>query len=121
MGGVQLKLNLTTTPADDLRAGVIDLPAAAREQLALLLDFGSLGGLGDQRARASAIADLAAMHATGEDRTDEDGLLPSGDTGLFAFSVVVDSAVMPSSFLPLLRGALADHGLQMSDVQAAAR
>lgn len=68
-------LNLTqhnATP-DQRAAGVVDLPADARAELVRLLTFAELPDGDDIMRRARAVAELAALNASGEDREDVDG------------------------------------------------
>lgn len=66
-------LNLTQHPAtpEQLAAGVIDLPAEAREFLAVRLTFGALPDAREILERAADIASLAASLASAEDREDD--------------------------------------------------
>lgn len=57
-------INLTQHPAtaEQIAAGVIDLPADARRRLHSLLTFNELPGVEDILARADEIASIAALH-----------------------------------------------------------
>lgn len=65
-------LNLTqhlATP-EQIAAGVIDLPAEARDTVVALLTFGELPSRDDIGARANDIAQIAALMSSAEDRDD---------------------------------------------------
>lgn len=104
-------MNLTqhAATADQLAAGVFDLPAAARADLQTLLTFGDLPDEQEIRARAEQIADLAAMHASAEHRADDDGAMPVGDLGGFAFSAMIGGALW---LMAPLAAALRDQGIK---------
>lgn len=104
-------MNLTqhAATADQLAAGVFDLPAPARADLQALLTFGDLPDGPEIRARAEQIAGLAALHASAEDRADDDGALPSGDTGGFALHAMIGGALW---LMAPLAAALREHGIE---------
>ena len=66
-------INLTQHPAtaDQITAGVVDLPSEAREALIALLTFASLPDAGEIRARAHDIAELACFNGLGGDDGDD--------------------------------------------------
>ena len=66
-------INLTQHPAtaDQITAGVVDLPSEAREALIALLTFASLPDAGEIRGRAHDIAELACFNGLGGDDGDD--------------------------------------------------
>lgn len=104
-------INLTQHPAtpDQIASGVFDLPAAARADLQALLTFGELPDVQEIRSRAEQIAGMAAMHASGEDRADDDGNLPTGDVGGFAMHAMIGGALW---LMAPLAAALREQGIE---------
>ena len=104
-------MNLTqhAATADQLAAGVFDLPAAARADLQVLLTFGELPDEQEIRARAEQIAGLAALNASAEDRADDDGALPAGDAGGFALHAMIGGALW---LMAPLATALREQGIE---------
>lgn len=104
-------MNLTqhAATADQIAAGVFDLPAASRADLQTLLTFGDLPDEQEIRARAERIAGMAVLHASAEDRADDDGLLPEGDAGGFALRAMIGGALW---LMAPLAAALREHGIQ---------
>jgi hypothetical protein len=96
-------LNLTQHPAtaEQIAAGVIDLPEAARQKLSNLLTFADLPEPQEIADRAHDIALLAASMASPDDRDDRSG----------SFGFATDALIGGAPFLmaPLER-ALADQG-----------
>ena len=104
-------MNLTqhAATADQIAAGVFDLPAASRADLQTLLTFGDLPDEQEIRARAERIAGMAVLHASAEDRADDDGLLPEGDAGGFALRAMIGGALW---LMAPLAAALREHGIE---------
>lgn len=102
-------MNLTqhAATADQLAAGVFDLPAAARADLQVLLTFGELPDEQEIRARAEQIAGLAALNASAEDRSDDDGV--QGDAGGFALHAMIGGALW---LMAPLAAALREQGIE---------
>lgn len=69
-------MNLTQhqATADQIAAGVFDLPAATRADLQALLTFGELPDEHEIRARAEQIAGIAALCSSAEDRGGAGGV-----------------------------------------------
>ena len=76
-------LNLTQHPAsgEQIEAGVIDLPGAARASLIELLTVEQLPTRGEIEARCADIATLAALNAANEDRADGRGFATAAMIG----------------------------------------
>lgn len=104
-------MNMTqhAATADQIAAGVFDLPAAARADLQALLTFGELPDEQEIRARAEQIAGLAALCASAEDRADDDGALPVGDVGDFALHAMIGGALW---LMAPLAAALREQGIE---------
>lgn len=104
-------LNLTqhAATADQLAAGVFDLPPARRADLQSLLTFGELPDEQEILARAEQIAGLAAMYASSEDHAVDDGLLPEGDAGGFALHAMIGGALW---LMAPLAAALREQGIE---------
>lgn len=104
-------MNLTqhAATADQLAAGVFDLPADVRADMQALLTFGELPDEQEIRARAERIAGLAALHASAEDRADDDGALPAGDAGGFALHAMIGGALW---LMAPLATALREQGIE---------
>lgn len=104
-------MNLTqhAATADQLAAGVFDLPTEVLADLQSLLTFGDLPDEQEIRARAEQIAGLAAFHASAEDRADDDGLLPEGDAGGFALHAMIGGALW---LMAPLAAALREQGIE---------
>jgi hypothetical protein len=104
-------LNLTQHPAspEQRAAGVFDVPPTLREKLAELLTFEQLPSADEVRARALAIAEMAAALASGADRAEEsDGALADSDSGAYALEAMIGGA--PYLMAPL-ESALRDVGI----------
>lgn len=104
-------MNLTqhAATADQIAAGVFDLPAAVRADLQSMLTFGELPDEQEIRSRAEQIAGMAAMCASGEDRADDDGALPAGDAGGFALHAMIGGALW---LMAPLADALREQGIE---------
>jgi hypothetical protein len=104
-------MNLTqhAATADQIAAGVFDLPAAARADLQALLTFGELPDEQEIRARAEQIAGMAALYASAEDRADDAGALPEGDAGGFALHAMIGGALW---LMAPLAAALREQGIE---------
>ncbi len=104
-------MNLTqhAATADQIAAGVVDLPAAARADLQSLLTFGELPDVQEILARAEQIAGMAALHASAEDRADDDGALSVGDAGGFALHAMIGGALW---LMAPLAAALREQGIE---------
>lgn len=104
-------MNLTqhAATADQIAAGVFDLPADVRANLQSLLTFGELPDEQGIRVRAERIAGLAAFHASAEDRADYSGALPAGDAGGFALHAMIGGALW---LMAPLAAALREQGIE---------
>lgn len=104
-------MNLTqhAATADQIAAGVVDLPAAARADLQSLLTFGELPDVQEILARAEQIAGMAALHASAEDRADDDGALSVCDAGGFALHAMIGGALW---LMAPLAAALREQGIE---------
>ena len=74
---IMIIINLTQHPAsaEQIAAGVVDLPSEARDALIALLTFSSIPDAEEIRDRAHDIAELACFNGLGGD--DEDDPFPS--------------------------------------------
>ncbi len=97
-------MNLTqhAATADQIAAGVFDLPANMRTELQALLTFSELPDEQEILARAEQIAGMAAFHA-------DDGPLPDDDEGGFALHAMIGGALW---LMAPLAAALREQGIE---------
>jgi hypothetical protein len=105
-------INLTQHPAtpEQVAAGVFDLPPNLRGDLSALLTFDAIPGVEEIKVRAHDIGLMAAMLASGADRTEEvDGEVADTDRGAFALQAMIGGA--PYLMAPL-ESALRENGIE---------